>query len=147
MKTVHLRMTHVKPLVIAFCTKTKSNYWIHCWISLVGGRLHFWSGRWSLTDSIPRNSLLPAGYAQPRLPGCLWKRTPSKTGSFEKGWIVTTKLFPSRGRLLVQNVDIKLDILAYGHSRDCIFDFLSLSFLASNLGFWLRTYWLISHLS
>uniref|UniRef100_A0A8I3W1V8 GSKIP domain-containing protein n=1 Tax=Callithrix jacchus TaxID=9483 RepID=A0A8I3W1V8_CALJA len=41
--------------------------------------------------------LLLVGYTQPRLPGSIWKGTPSKTGTFEKGWTVMTVLFPFRG--------------------------------------------------
>lgn len=108
-----------------------------CWISPAGGRSCLWPGGWSFADPLPRNGLLPVGHAQPCLPGCLWECAPSKTGSFEKGWAVMTELSPRRAQLLVQSVDIKLEILAHGHSGRCLFGLMSLSFVASNLGFWL----------
>lgn len=143
---VSLETDPFKHLVFAFCAKMERTYVLHSCLSLVGGRLCLWPGGWSLTDCLPWNSLLLVGYAQPCLPGRIWKRTSSKTGSFENGWTVMTKLFLLEGAVLVQNVDIKLEILAYGHSRKCIFGFMSLSFLASNLGFWLRT-WFTNELS
>ena len=131
-------MTHVKTCVFfAFCTKMKSDCLIHCCIFLIGGRVCFRPGGRSFTDSLPRNSILLIGYTQPCIPGSIWKCAPSKTGSFKKRGTVMTKLFSCQRRLLlVHKVDIQLETVTYGHSRKCIFGFVSfIIFFASHVGF------------
>ena len=55
--------------------------------------------------------------------------------------------FLVEGRRLLQNTGVKLETLAYGHRRKCIFGFVFSSFLASHLAFDSEHYWLINHLS